>query len=189
MTRFNTWEEAARPREPKSCAPTFLSVVPRAPPPESAPSAAAWRTTQQEAFGVGDAPDAVAADRASFRRPDAPWVKGRSGPRAELGRATSGCLGEVYKTGPNLQLNTAVQRSWLYYKDPMMCYKDGEAVPLTRPDQVTSLPGLGSDSRPPFNPHANNRRVAKLTRYADPKMHPLPGSRVFADQDEAVLTA
>ena len=165
----------------------------------------------------------VESSKATMRRSDAPWVVGRSGPRPEVGRGTSGCLGEVYKTVENpqamqkfksqqqyhsfpfwlvpsrslsyhffhlktcqfllphfilviiflfhsplsAQMNTAVQRSWLYYKDPMLCYKDGEAVPEPiQPPQVCSLPGIGDSASapPPFNPEANNKRVAKLTR-------------------------
>jgi len=68
---------------------------------------------------------------------------------------------------PVPQMNTAVQRSWLYYKDPMLCYKDGEALAAPiQPPQVCSLPGIGDSASapPPYNPEANNKRVAKLTR-------------------------
>ena len=62
-----------------------------------------WRTTQQACFGVGDSRDMVESSKATMRRSDAPWVVGRSGPRPEVGRGTSGCLGEVYKTVENPQ--------------------------------------------------------------------------------------
>lgn len=192
MTRLSSWEDAARPREPSAAAPSAAAFgTARVDGDAAAPSSSQWRTTHQASFGIGASPAAVAAARAEGRRADAPWVVGRSGPRREVGRGTSGCLGEVYKTEPNPQVNTAVQRSWLYYKDPMLCYKDGEApAPPPRPRVVASLPGLGDsdDVLTPYDPIANRRRVAKLTRYADPKMHPLPGARVFADQDEAVPT-
>jgi len=63
-----------------------------------------WRTTQQACFGVGDSRDTVALAKATLRQPNAPWVVGRSGPRKEVGRGTSGCLGEVYKTVDNPQV-------------------------------------------------------------------------------------
>jgi hypothetical protein len=47
----------------------------------------------------------------------------------------------------SFQVNTAVQRSWLYYKDPMLSYKDGEATAAPRPVNVASLPGLGDAAR------------------------------------------
>jgi hypothetical protein len=47
----------------------------------------------------------------------------------------------------SFQVNTAVQRSWLYYKDPMLSYKDGEATAAPRPFNVASLPGLGDAAR------------------------------------------
>jgi len=105
-------------------------VVPHVPPGEglgetatSATHASNWRTTTQEAYGTGDGPEAIATQRQTLARHDAPWVRGRGGQRAECGRATSGCLGEVYKVGDNPQVRTASQRSWLYYKDPMLVVK------------------------------------------------------------------
>jgi hypothetical protein len=50
----------------------------------------------------------VAAAAAERRRADAPWAVGRSGPRRELGRSTSGVLGEVYNTEPNPQVSARV---------------------------------------------------------------------------------
>ena len=55
------------------------------------------RLVCQDGYGKGDAPAVMEDQRLTMRRSDAPWVKGRGGQRLECGRATSGCLGEVYK--------------------------------------------------------------------------------------------
>ena len=41
------------------------------------------------------------------------WLAGRSGARPERGIATSGMIGEVFKSGADPQHNTACQRVWL----------------------------------------------------------------------------
>ena len=40
-----------------------------------------------------------------------------------MGKSTSGCSGEVYKVSDDPQIDTACQRSWLYYEDPMLIVK------------------------------------------------------------------
>ena len=199
MTRGDSWAESAKDREALACQPSFKSAVPHL-TPGADNSSALWKTTTQGAYGTGDGPEARMAKTAALRSSEAPWVVGRGGARLEKGRSTSGCLGEVYKASPDMassrldqknatsnpQIRTASQRTWLYYKDPMLVLKEGEYVPPPREELVSSLPGVGEREAAGFDPERNNKRVAKLTRYSDPKMHPLPGSRVFADQDEAV---
>lgn len=54
---------------------------------------------------------------------DAPIAVGRSGLRIEKGVSTSGLLGERLMLSKDPQLNSVVQRKWLYNDDPALNYR------------------------------------------------------------------
>ena len=83
--------------------PTSTGFLTRRPAPSLSEDPNRFATTYESAFGrSGEDPPL----------PDHPAV-GRSGARQERGIATSGMIGEVFKTGADPQHNTACQRVWL----------------------------------------------------------------------------
>ncbi len=182
MTRESTWPEAVKERESVLTQPSFLSVLPYKPKGQNLSKD--WTTNYRDGFGVSDKRKQRSFE-ASMRAPDAPWARGRPGPRVENGKNTSGCSGEVYKVSNDPQIDTACQRSWLYYEDPMLIVKK-EGVPKISKIEPTSIPGLGDASEDiKYNPEQNFKRKAVITKFFTATELPLPGKRVFMDEDEA----
>ena len=73
----------------------------------------------------------------------------------------------------------------MYYEDPMLIVKK-EGVPKISKIEPTSIPGLGDASEDiKYNPEQNFKRKAVITKFFTATELPLPGKRVFMDEDEA----
>ena len=182
MTRESSWPEAVKERESVATQPSFLSVLPYKPKGQNLSKD--WTTNFRDGYGVADMRKQRSFE-ATMRASDAPWARGRPGPRQEMGKSTSGCSGEVYKVSNDPQIDTACQRSWLYYEDPMLIVKkDG---PPPKPYiEPTSLPGLGEASEDvKYDPEFGYKRKAVITKFFTASELPAPGKRVFMDDEEA----
>jgi hypothetical protein len=142
---------------------------------------------------------------------NAPWVNGgRGGAKTDRGMQSSGAIGEVLKTDENPQINTAVQRSWLYNEDPMfearrtnmerlqksstqVTVGDGAsamttpATPNVSSENSCSIKGLGDKDGRNYNPDGNFKRSSSITKYLDPKSQAMAGVYVFKDEAEAII--
>ena len=82
-----SWVDAAAERECGATARTFVSVVPHLPRGEAEEdlaaggpnSAASWRTSTQDGYGVGDGPEVVAAETLRRKVPQLLGNGGRGG--------------------------------------------------------------------------------------------------------------
>ena len=136
MTRESSWPEAVKERESVLTQPSFLSVLPYKPKGQNLSKD--WTTNYREGFGVTNMRKQRSFE-ATMRSADAPWARGRPGPRQEKGKDTSGCSGEVYKVSDDPQIDTACQRSWLYYEDPMLIIKKDGPPAMPFPFWCTSI--------------------------------------------------
>lgn len=117
---------------------------------------------------------------------NSPWVYGRGGARKEKGMNTSGAIGEIYNTSENCQINTSMQRSWLYNQDPMIEAKN-KNIQQPNIEMNCSVKGLGDKDGDSFNPDNNFKRTSSITKYLDPMAGPGNGNYVFKDEAEAVI--
>ena len=105
-----TQEQMFALTQKETCATAQMLAVPeekgfltRRPAPSLSEDPQRFSTTYGCAFGVPGEPPP----------PSSAAAVGRSGARPERGIATSGMIGEVFKTGADPQHNTACQRVWL----------------------------------------------------------------------------
>ena len=68
---------------------------------------------------------------------DAPIAIGRSGPRPDVGKSTSGLLGEVFCESNEPGIDTITQRKWLYQPDPALFYKKNGIPEAYMPNDVS----------------------------------------------------
>lgn len=188
MTRPDSWAAASTERHAEDTKATFRSVLPRK---AQVPESKDWSTVHQDAFGVGDGQGRIA--RLAGMGPRSPatgtdeWARGRPGGRSDKGKNTTGAMGEVFKLSAEPQHDTAAQRSWLYNEDPMLTLKKGGGYATpgctvhASAGESKSLHGVGEGGEKSYDPEANTKRKAILTKAFDRHALPPHGRTVFLD--------
>mmetsp|Transcript_23978 Transcript_23978/g.41794 ORF Transcript_23978/g.41794 Transcript_23978/m.41794 type:complete len:272 (+) Transcript_23978:50-865(+) len=154
-------------------------------------------TTQQEGYGIPSR-QLKTADRA-LRAPSAPFAGTAKTHRPSRGLQATGAIGEVFKAGEDPQANTAAQRAWLAYNDPLIQYK-AEGVPRARMPLGASL-NIGEkeswnkkgtnnnqnnqDDLHSFGSPGNNSKTRSITMHADQTSSTLRmGKHIYMDDDD-----
>mmetsp|Transcript_13628 Transcript_13628/g.17954 ORF Transcript_13628/g.17954 Transcript_13628/m.17954 type:complete len:252 (-) Transcript_13628:132-887(-) len=94
------------------------------------------RTTQQDGYGSSGRFTATAQRK--MRDPSAPFAGSAKADRLDRGLQATGAIGEVFQKKGEPQYDTASQRAWLSYNDPLIKYKN-EGIPEAKMPLGASL--------------------------------------------------
>jgi len=134
MVQPHNLSETSRPRSIPGPNHGPWTIVPKAPESEYDRH---LRTTAQDGYGIPDRPSATAYRK--LREPDAMFAGSTKLERSSgLGMKT-GAIGELFWHDDEPQHDTASQRSWLSYNDPLIKFKH-EGIPQAKQTFNTGLP-------------------------------------------------
>jgi len=158
MAQPSTYHESVLDRRCEAPESGFGAVLPEATPdPE-----VHMKSSSQHATGVPKRESSTLKAKKEFNV-FAGTKKIRSWKR-EMPKSLSG---EVFKDGEDPKDSTLAQRAWMYGEDPAIHYKlNGYPVLKDEDIQNATLP-IGEHYNKAYDPYANNKRVASLTKCSD----------------------